>query len=472
MVRKLLSLSLCALALCGGTRAEAQWKFDPNAKPTAVMNPSQNELGLEQRIGAVTHDLVKKEVDLERFYLKYKLVGNKDPRWRRARYFLLQQGATGAAVAATGLPIIETGKNLKHPTDVRPELFRASNRIGVAGTSVGAGSDLIELSSNTFTAVKNKLQHKDPGSVKKEMIRRVKEIDALSAERAAMVAQMEDPLVKEICESEGRLLKLFRDWCIFEFADVYADVKAYQASNNVYYFWDLTGNVLSCSAYLMSQSALTKPQVGKTVACTSVVSDCFFITSAPVSTVAYKMLYNRAYKGLGKEMKLKLYDPEPDAKLEMVKLEKLLANAPVERIGPFGSHARLELLELWSARYDEYVRKNEEELRHLSKVSQQNLWQGPTISSAYLAADTMGTVAVFRLEDHPRGQNSLFFAGSVSSTAASATFFMLSNQWLISEKRFEKRLRKEGKLPEQLIDQRLAQLDDMDKKLDQSHPRK
>jgi hypothetical protein len=491
LTRQLIAVVLCALVLCGGTRAAAQPAPDgtetdiPRAEafgrtvtiaqapvPLTSQPPSASEMGLESRIGPLTHDLVKMEVDLERFYLNYKLVGNKDPRWRRARYFLLQQGATGAAMAATGIPIIETGKNLKHPTDVRPAVFRATNRIGVVAASVGGGSDVIELSSNVLTAVKNKLQHKDPGSVKKELIHRTKTIDTLAAERAALVAQLEDASIKEICECEGKLLKLFRDWCIYEFADVYADVKAYQSSNNVYYAMDLTANSLVGAVYLLSQSALTKPQVGKTAAVTGIVSDSFYIGSAPVSAVAYKLLYNRAYKNFGKEMKQKLYDPESEAKVEMVRLEKLLANAPVERIGPFGSHARLELLELWSARYDEYVRKNEEELRHLAKVSQQNVIQGPVISSSYLATDVMGAIAAFRLEGHPRGVDSLAFAGSISSTAGSAAFFMLSNQWLISENRFEKKLRKEGKLPEQLIAQRLSQLDDLDKRLAKSHPGK
>ena len=467
ILRSIIALVLCALIFCGGTRtcADAQTQAQAPDEPH-----SENLTPTQARVADLTHEIVKKEVDLERFYLKYKLVGNKDPRWRRARYLLLQQAATGVGIGATTVTIVEGGKNLKTPSKVNLGALHRSYRAGVIGASIGAGSSAIEFGSNIFTAAKNKLEHKDPGSIKKEMIRRVREIDALRAERDQLVSRLVDPVMIEICICEGKLLKLFRDWCIEEFAEVYADVKAYQASNNVYYAMDVTANSLVGAAYLLSIKSLVKPEAAKPTAVCGLVADSFYITSAPVSTVAYKMLYNRAYKSIGKELKFKLYDPEPEAKIEMAKLKTLLDSASVEHIGPFGAHARLELLTLWSGRYDVYLKENEEQLRYLSKVALQNNISGPLISTSFLATDVMGAVAAYRLQEHPRGVNSLGFAGAISSTAGSGVSFLLTTKSAIEERKFQKHLRETGHLPEQLIGVRLVTLDELDKRLATTNP--
>lgn len=441
------AIALCALVLFGGTRADALTE-------------------LEYKIADKTNELVRKEIDLERYYLNYKMVGHKDPRWRRARYFLLQQAATGAGIAATTIPIIETGRNLTHPDRVRRGPLLKSYRVGIVGASLGGGSSAIEFGSNVYTAVKNKVQHKDPGSVKKEVMRRLAEIDALAAERETLIHQLPDDKLLEICHAEGRLLKLFRDWCVAEFADVYADVKAYQASNSLYYLMDITANSLVGTAYLCSIRSFTRIQAAKPAVITSLVADSFYITSAPVSSKAYTVLYNRAYKQVGKDMHEKIYDPEPEAKEQLAKLTKLLEDAPFEQVGPFGAHTRSELLALWSARYDQYYKEGEEGLRHLSKVALQNNVSGPLISLSYLGGDIVSTNAVYRLgERHPRGSNSSYFAASISSTAGSAVSFALTTQSLISEKRFEKHLRENNRLPEQIIAKRLGTLNDLDKLL-------
>ncbi|MBZ0186106.1 MAG: hypothetical protein K8F91_07590, partial [Candidatus Obscuribacterales bacterium] len=151
---------MCAIVFLAGMQAEAR---------------SAREL----RVGAVTHELIKKEVDFERFYLKYKLIGTKDPRWRRARYFLIEQAATAAGIGANTIPMVETARHIKSPEDTKDSVFNKSFQVGSVAAWLGGGGSAIELCSNIFTAVKNKLKHIDPGSKKKEALRRVREIDAL-----------------------------------------------------------------------------------------------------------------------------------------------------------------------------------------------------------------------------------------------------------------------------------------------------
>lgn len=442
-----IAIALCALFLCGGTRAEALTE-------------------VEYKIAAITNEMVRQEIDLERYYLNYKLVGHKDPRWRRARYFLLQQAGTAAGIAATTIPIVETGKNLKHPTNVRRGPLIKSYRVGIVGSCLGGGSSAIEFGSNVYTAVKNKVQHKDPGAVKKEVMRRIAEIDKLAAERETLIHQLPDDKLLAVCHSEGRVLKLFRDWCIYEFADVYADVKAYQASNSIYYLMDVTANTLVGTAYLCSIRSFTRIQAAKPAVISSLVADSFYIASAPVSAKAYTILYNRAYKGVGKDMHEKIYDPEPQAKEELAKLTQVLQESPIEQVGPFGAHSRAQLLGLWSERYDEYYKEGEEGLRHLSKVALQNEITGPLISLSYVGGDIVSTNATYNLAaEHPRGSNSSYLASSISSTAGSTVSFALTTQSLISEKRFEKKLREKGRLPEQIISKRLDTLNELDKLL-------
>ncbi len=203
----------------------------------------------EKEIDSLTNLILRKEIDLERYYLQYRVYGTKEPKTRRIRYFGLQ-----VAGAATGLAsqigfdklFYRQRRNLELGQDT---LGKNALKVGIVATALDGGSSLIELSSNTCLAIKNIREKKSPGAAVKEVIGRVKEIDALAAQRKELIDKFPDSDLSRVYKAEGRVLKCFRDWCLSEFADVYSDVKALQSSYNIYYVLDIISDISCVSSY-------------------------------------------------------------------------------------------------------------------------------------------------------------------------------------------------------------------------------
>lgn len=421
----------------------------------AVMPIRATATTIEDEIERTTVEILRKEIDLERTYLKWRLFASKDPKWRRGRYFALQEGGTACAMAASFFSVAEQGKHLQSPEKIRARPLKTGYTAGLVGCILGGGGSVIELGSNLNTTLKNIRQSKSPECQRRDVVARVKAIDARLKEHAMLTAQLPaDSEQARAANAEARVLKLFRDWCLFEFSDVYADARSYQASNNVYYVMDIAGQSTAAVTYGMSTASLKRPTISGSISTIGIVSDCFFILSSPISSVAYNVLYKHWHKKLAKQFNEDLPDPENAAKDAMT----LFAGSATTD----GSKRRLEIYRTWSERYDDYIQESEERLRHLSKVAQQNNISGPLLSANYLAGDILGSAAYYRYRDKPRTSNAMTFAGGVASGAASAAFTALSAQWLIKEKLFERKLKKENKMPEQLIAQRLKTLDDLE----------
>ncbi len=420
----------------------------------------------EARIDAITTDILHKEIDLERYYLQYRVHGTKEPKYRRARYFGLQVSSALASLSSNIVAVSLAGGHIKNPESISLSTARQGLELGIIGTCLDGGSSAFELGSNSLTAIKNIKTKQNPASAVKNVVARLKEIDALLAEREKLVTQHPELKSNHIYESEGRVLKSFRDWCLSEFADVYADVKSSQASANVYYLLDIASDAAYLASLLYSVKSLKKPEVTDIAVNTAIVGDAIGMASAPVSAKSYNWFYNHWKKKLSKQLNENLTTAEDETKAAMEALNKELASKDVHIIEAAGSiQNRIEVYLLWSARYDKYIDKGLEDQRHQSKVALQGVISGPAIFGTYLNEDILAKIALKKYADRPKAQNNLYLAGAIGTTVGTSTSLLLTNYWLIDQLRYQRKMRKKGMLPEQLLAERLKTLDELDERL-------
>lgn len=494
----------------------------------------------EERIEDLSYQILHREIEFERFYLNYRVFGTADPKWRRLRYYALQVGATGAAMACNTIFLKLSKQGLKAPgvqnfgradadTDDGPDspqeaaeqaaalttapdndggsgngneattnrsttrtATSTANRINSQGTDRGGdaseldtnrqvraafimntistlldgASNGIELSSSLLTCYKNKRNNVDPASTVQRAVARVKEIDTLIAEREALVQSNQGLPSSAIHRAEGRVLKTFRDWCLSEFADVYAEVKSTHTSCNVYYVLAIAADALYLSGSILGLKALSpgKEYLNGPAITNSIVGDSIAITSAPGSAFAAKFLYKYHRNKLEDKLKQELGDIEGDAKSAMAELNKEILSADLATLRRTRSvRERASAYLLWAGRYDRYIDKELIEMRHQSKVALQGELSGPMISGTYLATDVMAAIGFYKFPNDVRRASSLGYAGSISSISANSSSLFLTNYWLFSEIVRRKKLRKKGMLPEQLLAERFKTLDDVDK---------
>ena len=496
----------------------------------------------EQRIEQLSYEILHRQIDLERFYLKYRVSGTEEPKWRRLRYYALQVGATSTALACNLIFLNLGKKGLKAPgvqnfgkadadTDDAPDSpeeaaaqaagaadaptgdsasgsneaspgaagattsRRSSTRIATstANRITSQGSDAeepdtnkevkaafvmnlistlldgtsngIELGSSMLTCIKNKRNKVDPASTVEKVVARIKDIDSLIAERDALVLRNADAPAAAIHKAEGRVLKTFRDWCLSEFADVYAEVKSTHSSCNLYYILALCADSMYLSGSILGLKALRpgKEYLNGPAIQTSIIGDCFGVSSAPASTIAGKFLYKYHRKKLKKKLQEELGDSEEDAKAAMAELNKEIASADISALRKARSvRERASAYLLWAGRYDRYIDKQLDELRHQNKVALQGELSGPVISGSYLATDILAAVGFYKFPNDARRASSLAYSGSIVSTAGNTSSLFLTNYYLFSEILRRKKLRKKGILPEQLLADRFKTLDQLD----------
>lgn len=433
------------------------------AEGSIVKNVGPPQVDVET-IEGLTTEVLKKEIDFERFYTRYRVKGNEEPKYRYDRYFAFQQTAAALTLAAVIPGITEPGKYLDRPERVNQRILKNATTTGMIGIIFQGGSSALELGSNALLTIKHIIKKEDPGSARKYVAKVLKEIDVLLAERSALVEKHKESEDYKIWNVESLLLKLLRDGLVYEFANVYADVRSEQSSANVYYGLD----VGSCGAYLASYilglQSFDEERFANASSVEGIVGDAIGIASAPASSYSYYVLYDYWYKKIGKQLKEKLYDSEPELKEQVAILEKVLATTDPQvkaSLGPVD--ARIKMYTLWADRFDEFTAKQLIDWRHSSKVALQSNISGPLISGAFLAQDIAGVIAATKYKNNLKAQNTLFFATSIPTTAASVASLGLSTYWWVDNKLFTRKLRKQHALPRQLMEHRLATLDELEK---------
>ncbi len=424
-----------------------------------------------EQILQLTHQLLFQEIELERYYLGYRIVANREPKWRRLRYFLLQEGAGGLFLSTSIINTIETSKHFTSPNKVSPGVFRSSSRIGLIGSLMGGASSTLEMGSNGLLAMKNKAHHNDPASAAAEIVARSREIDETAKRRDALVALEKESKAYDIFVAEGRLLKTFREWCLSEFKEIYCDVKSNQSSYNAFYFMDAGAYYMSFVSYLLSIKGTRNVGFLYPALHTGLVSDSLFTVEAPASYWALSALY----KYHGRQLSRKLKDPsgytEAEARAQMLELERLAAQADeatLEEVGPIAS--RLAAYSYWSTRYDKYINKRIGEMRRAAKIALQSQVSGPLIGVAYLTQDTCNAIALYGSKNNPFGQDSLAFCGAATTTAAMVASVGISGWWFFDEIRNNKRGVEQRFLPEILMEDRLKTLAVLEKMLGSEKP--
>jgi len=438
----------------------------------------------EQKIEVLTNEILHKEIDLERYYLHYRKIGTATPKFRRLRYFLLQVASTSSTLASNVILTDVAKRGLKgkvtdvgrgdgeiedsggRGTDNTTGEVRAGLILALVGSIVGPGSSLIELCSNGYTAMKNLKERNNPASALKNVVGRIKEIDALLEQRKKLIDEHPRLRALAINKAEHIVLQAFRDWCISEFVEIYAEAKSSQAGANVFYALDVAqgscasaGNILALDSLHPGRDRLAGPAAN-----ISIVSDGINVVNAPLSYYIGKRMNGYWAKRVRQKLSDRLLAGEPEAKKAMAQLNTVVAAADDGALGVSGAiQGRVAAYLMWSQRCHAIAQKQEVELRHRSKVAAQGRLMGPLLGGAGLAQDILSATTFYGVGDNDRRGASLNYAGAITSLSGNVASLGYTNANFVGEILHRKKLRAQGLLPEQLLEERFRMLNQIDK---------
>jgi hypothetical protein len=108
--------------------------------PSVVQALAPSSGSVVDSIENITTQVLRKEIDFERQYLKWRMIASEEPKTRRLRYFALQEAGTAAAMTAAFFSVAELGKNLQTPERVKPGPLKRGYTWGLVGGVLGGGS--------------------------------------------------------------------------------------------------------------------------------------------------------------------------------------------------------------------------------------------------------------------------------------------------------------------------------------------
>jgi hypothetical protein len=101
----------------------------------------------------------------------------------------------------------------------------------------------------------------------------------------------------------------------------------------------------------------------------------------------------------------------------------------------------------------------------LEKVARQYNTVGPAIALGNLGQDVLDTTGFYHFGHRDIVATRLYFAGSISTGAASLGSFTFTNYRFYDDYRAQRQLKRLHEMPEQLLQTRLNTLDEMEHKL-------
>ena len=435
--------------------------------PAAAM-PSESASGQtdesmseqEARICRLTDAVLRKEMDLERFYLQYRLVGADEPHWRAWRYFLGQSTSAGLIAASDTVNVAAFSRSFIHP--VGNLVLRKSCDLGFLGGTIGCCSDGFEVCSNALNALRNFKNGRHPTSAAQEVKAKLGEIDSLLRERETLLSVAAEGPEKKISTLEGQMLRSLRNWCAYEFADIYANVRSFHTSNNFYWCLDGSANALYAVAYGLQFDGIAHPGFNGIPAIVGMIGSSMITVNYPGTAQAQKLLYRRYFNLFARSLGEPVQNTREDASRGLACLDTLSRSSSQESLSTLGHFCqRLVIYRLWSQKFDEYLDKETTHQRRMNRVALQNQVTGPLIGGSSLAQDIMDNFNFYRIRHNARVSQRLAAAGCISGVAGSGASMLLTYQGFIQDLRYRQKLNKNKSAPSDFINKRIETLNEL-----------
>jgi hypothetical protein len=438
----------------------------PSAQVLAIESPGAVDVygsDFTRQYTALTKQILLKAIGLERFSLNYRMKSDEKPKFRRWRFFLAQEAGASTILAFEIVGDKQLGLGKRHPLKISKRALHDATATALTGSIIAGGDSCLELALNELLAVKHKQEGFDPASSRKSVLSQLKQMDELLAEREAFVqAHPEHPAYSRAV-IEGNILRELRKAFLNEFATFQTDAKGYATFTNLFLFLNVAANAIGATAAGMAYKGVNAPQVNGTANILFIVAGSVIMVTPWISSLSGILVrrhtYNSFWREVGETPVIDMAQLAADRK----RLGESLSSSQGSLIPSLPGVERLALYSESNELFKKQLKDETTVTRHLEKVAVESNLLGPMIGGALMTQGILGTVGCFRYPIQPRKQVSLLFRGAVVGTAGSGLAVVGTAAWFLASLSYDNHLRKRHRLPVQLIKDRLAHLDEVEK---------
>jgi hypothetical protein len=413
---------LCGVLLIVSTTMHAAFAGD-----TTYGAISQSEF--EKKYVKLTREILLLGLDFEQYSLNYRINALRDDRTKRVRYFLGQEASAAGAMTAAIIGTDQTYKVIHSPHRVNLRAIKNLNKLGEVTSIIGGASSGIELASNSWHAIKDKAQHRDSKTATKYLTK----------------------------ESETKLLDIMRDVVVNEHKNFEITKVGFRTSENVFYVLNIGTSVLSAVQYRYGYRAVRHPRCAGTSALASTISAGMVMANPVIASVSSRVAKRRARKFLDREFGVVAQPPSVDQLKDCVaELQRTSANTKDDPSCQITSAAILDAYGVVSQIFPRELESEIRLLHELDQVAVQNEVLAQPIGGAALASGVTSMTAYYKHRNKPRAAANSNYASAVSGLVGAGMATGLTAIGFAFETWNRHHLKAEGKLPEQLMEERIT----------------
>jgi hypothetical protein len=439
--------------------------------------PALADSGTENQIEELTRQILLKEIALARFNLRYSQNAAKQGRWKGLRYAAFQEANSSLGLAGSIVGTWQRGKNLHTPSRVNTHTQESANYIPMIGSILGASGAVIEFGINEFHDLQARQKGFSPGAAKKYVLGLKSDINRLLAEREALVKiESSAPLLTtraEVDALEGTILADLADQHLLEFQRFHVGARSLFAFQQMQYVFDTSKNVLNALGAEFAYLSLCKHRRlwnGRAGIMWNIAGGL---------TIAGPVVSRVFGKGVGELHRLYtrsiVRDSESAAMQTLVAdraaLDNFLASHCAEKADVSTSFDRAIIYGLHERHFLSQYAAGEKAQDRAKLTATQNIGAGVFVGGMTVAKGVLFTVPGFKktfranTKYAARVTNNDLFVGSVLGIPTNSFSILDTLRIQLRGEIDRHRLMKAGLHPTQLAKKRLAELDDMEKKL-------
>lgn len=432
---------------------------------TLQTSAQESSSSFSQQFTKNTKEILQSGIEIERFSLHFRMESAKQPRFRRLRYFLAQEAGASGLLAFEVTGIDQFGVGRKRPLKLDPRPLRGSLAAATATSIIASSGSMFELGSNVAQMIKNKNHGYDPKSANKYIANKLHHIDALLAQREALLqANSNDPSYARVV-AEGKILRDLRSSFVNEYSHFNADTSAYRTYQNVFYLLNASYNAIGALGANTAYRALARPHLNGTANILFIVSGSMATVTPIISQAAGYYARNRALSTLKKEIGASDFSPEQFA-IDLKNLETVSGGTNGSLIQSLPLTQRVALYTQSNELFTKQLDAETKTMRKLEKVALQTSTLGPAIGATLMTQGILGTYGYYHYPIEPRKQINQYYCGTIVGTVGAGAAVIGNAASLLAGYSYEHKLSKQKKLPVQLIKQRLAHLDEIEKQVE------
>lgn len=475
------SRRIVAALLCSTTIAFNQIAIASPTVPVAKQNPSQLLLAQAgdrdfciNQVENNTRQILLKLIELEKFNLNYHANVAKQGRWKGWRYFLTQEGNNLISLGGCTTGMVERVSKFNSHRKLHRNTLETGNALGMAGQLTGAGGSSIEFLINGYHELEARKKGYGPKAAKEKVLAIRNDIDTLLRERQKLMNNLlsvcADTRYIALARAEEPVLIDIRDISLDEFKQFHLRLRRALAFQQSLYLGDIARNVVGAFGNRQGWRA------NKTGNRKSNVNAGILFEISGVITML-NPLVSRGVGKLAEKYEARRIRPcmEGVNPADVEKLAADLAQVRVVANSPELEHADLPLIR--SALYSQHevgVRKQihiqEAQQRAGVLTAAENVLSGALIGSTKIGSGVIFNIAGTKYYNDARQTNIyLGVAGIVAMTGLAYGTLETARIQIKRELQYQ-RAKKKHELPGQIMKDRLAKLEEMEKSLQSPTP--